>query len=389
MKKLRAMENQIDRSDDQRKSIEPQLIINDIDLPLYTYGFFHRQDLNNYFDTESKRQNQKNKSLIITIWNFFNAVRYALHFKYLKNGRVPLYFFDVLQFIGGITEYFYGVAGLLSLLSFHILYLFNFSKSEYFQWLDIIKVLKGIQNMETIKIYDKIEMRKFVTKIRIIKKFIRIVILCSNSFITLMPISTIIFQDLEYILKYGILSGISFCAFAYFVIFIPCYSFLYYFIVCYYCRIRFKSFNRKIGANNNKIFIKNEFFDALLEEHNEICDTIILYNKFWSKYYFALTYSLIPVNLMLIEEIAFHKLNFATFGVASTFCFGAMFCHLLFNSITGSINAEAVKSYKFMHQFLIDTKFSVNIKRKIKVCFYYILNNSFLKVKKILINIKH
>jgi hypothetical protein len=111
------MENEIDRSDDsQRKSIDPELIINDIDLPLYTYGFFHRQDLNNYFDTESKRQKQKTKSFIITSWKFFDVVRYALHFIYLKNGRVPLYFFDVIQFLGGITEYFYGVAGFLSLL---------------------------------------------------------------------------------------------------------------------------------------------------------------------------------------------------------------------------------------------------------------------------------
>jgi hypothetical protein len=386
------MQIQINTSDDnQRELFEPELIINDIDLPLYTYGFFHKQDLNNYFDTESKRQNQKNKCFIITIWQFMNVVRYALNFKYLKNGRVPLYFFDVIQYIGGITEYFYGMSSFVSLLTFRILYLFNFSKRDYFEWLDIIKVLKGIQNMETIKIYNKIEMKKFFTKIRIIKKFIRIGILCCISFLALIPVITsIIVHDLEYILKYGILSGILFYAFTHFVIFILGYSFLYFFIVCYYCKIRFKSFNRKIGANNNKIFIKNELFDALLEEHNEICDTIILYNKFWSKYYFALTYTLIPVNLMLIEEISFHKLNFATFGVCSTFCFTAMFCHLLFNSITGSINAEAVKSYKFMHQFLIDINFSIDIKRKIKVCFYYLFNNfSFLKVKKLFINIKH
>jgi hypothetical protein len=375
------MENQIVRSDaNQRKLFEPELIINDIDLPLYTYGFFHRQDLNNYFDTESKRQKQKNKCFIITIWKFFDVIRYALHFKYLKNGRVPFYFFDVIQFLGGITEYFYGIAGISSLLTFRILYLFNFSKSDYFEWLDVIKVVKGIQNMETIKIYDKIEMRKFVKKIRIIRKFIRIVIFCCISYLTLIPIITsMIVHDLEQILKYGILSGISFYAFSYFVIFIPCYSFLYYFIVCYYCKIRFKSFNRKIGATNNKIFIKNEFFDALLEEHNEICETIILYNKFWSKYYFELAYCLIPLNLLLIEEISFHKLDFATFGVCSTFCCTAMFCHLLFNSITGSINAEAVKSYKFMHQFLIGINFSIDIKRKIKVCFYCLTTSHSLK----------
>jgi hypothetical protein len=237
--------------------------------------------------------------------------------------------------------------------------------------------------MQTIKIYDKIEMRKFVAKIRIIKKFIRIGIFCCISFLTLIPIITsIVVHDLEYILKYGVLSGILFYAFSHTVIFISCYSFLYYFIVCYYCKIRFKSFNRKIGANSNKIFIKNEFIDALLEEHDQICDTIILYNKFWNKYYFALTYSLIPANLMLIEEITFHKLAFATFGVCSTFSIGTMICHLLFNSITGSINAEAVKSYKSMHQFLIDINFSIDIKRKIKVCFYYLFNNfSFLKIK--------
>jgi ABC-type transport system involved in Fe-S cluster assembly fused permease/ATPase subunit len=81
------------------------------------------------------------------------------------------------------------------------------------------------------------------------------------------------------------------------------FSFLYYLIVCYYCKIRFKSFNDYLNSLKDakiRAFINYKTVDQLIKDRNSICSDTKNYNKFWQKYYFALTYTLISINLLTL-----------------------------------------------------------------------------------------
>jgi hypothetical protein len=46
---------------------------------------------------------------------------------------------------------------------------------------------------------------------------------------------------------------------------------------------------------------------------------------------------------------------------------GTITTHLMFNLITASINSESLKSYKALNELFLHVKYSLNIRRKIKV----------------------
>jgi hypothetical protein len=63
----------------------------------------------------------------------------------------------------------------------------------------------------------------------------------------------------------------------------------YYFIVCFYLKlrlisfqIRLKTFSQRINRSSMKT--KSFLIKGFLKEHNELCQQIFIYNKFWRKY---------------------------------------------------------------------------------------------------------
>lgn len=63
----------------------------------------------------------------------------------------------------------------------------------------------------------------------------------------------------------------------------------YYFIVCFYVKLRLRSVYKKLNkmiVRKKSIPIVLKYFKAfnIIKEHNEICVTINNYNKFWRKY---------------------------------------------------------------------------------------------------------
>jgi hypothetical protein len=79
-------------------------------------------------------------------------------------------------------------------------------------------------------------------------------------------------------------------------------------------------------------FLTRKKFDQLITEHNSICNDIKSYDQFWKKYTFALTYSLIPINLMAIHELFFEELPLATFGTELNSIIGLLVSHILLKS---------------------------------------------------------
>lgn len=102
--------------------------------------------------------------------------------------------------------------------------------------------------------------------------------------------------------------------------------------MCYYLRLRFKYVNRLLetyqkNKNNQRI---HELI-RLLDEHNKICTTLRLFNKFWSKALFMDAVLYTSMTLLIIYLGYFSnldivlKLFFGSFAITFTFCFFANF----------------------------------------------------------------
>src|SRR5260221_685315 len=153
---------------DTSKSLDSNLSISDIDLPLYRYGLIHQIDINNYFNGYNQINKQCIKSYLI-----------------------------VLFFI------------------FHIL--------------------------------------KFIV--------------CIKDFII-----------------YGIISIILYILLSFLIVKILYYSFEYFYIICYYCKIRVKCLCNQMVLNSEHLLLNYKSIDKIIRGHNKICQTIFKYNLFW-KYY--------------------------------------------------------------------------------------------------------
>jgi hypothetical protein len=167
---------------------------------------------------------------------------------------------------------------------------------------------------------------------------------------------------------YGILSALKSFGFFYFGTTIISYSLLYYFIVCYYCKIRFKSFNNKLKRITKLvIFFRHKKFLDLVEEHNSICCDIFMHNDFWRKYSFTIIYTIIPCSLMNLQHLFFENINIGIRGLLLVFAIGALFSLFELNLLMASINREAQKSYTFLLKVLLDVKSNMKLSIRIKV----------------------
>jgi hypothetical protein len=147
------------------------MFIKDIDSPLYKYWLFYRFDIKNRFLTHKQKLNQRIKTNILCIYLFLTIVRYGICLIVCKNGKIPIYYLDIMQYFGGITEYFYLNAFFVSILCLRILYIFNHSNSDEYEWLNIIRVLCGLKSIYFFKFHNKNDIQLFVSKIKKLKLF--------------------------------------------------------------------------------------------------------------------------------------------------------------------------------------------------------------------------
>jgi hypothetical protein len=61
-----------------------------------------------------------------------------------------------------------------ALMTLRLIYLFNYSDESLYEWLDIIKVLKGLKNMDSIGLKNEKEYESFVQRIKYFKFLIEI-----------------------------------------------------------------------------------------------------------------------------------------------------------------------------------------------------------------------
>ncbi len=141
------------------ESIEPiddKLNIEDIDQPLYKYCLFYKFDISGHNVTQKQVIIQKFKSYISSIYIILFAIHTAICFIINKNGRIPLYYFDFIQYMGGITKFFYISAIIVCIMTVRIVYILNNSHNNHYDWLKIIEVLKGLNSLNRSKFMTNI-----------------------------------------------------------------------------------------------------------------------------------------------------------------------------------------------------------------------------------------
>jgi hypothetical protein len=341
-------------------------VIENIDLPLYKYGLIHNHNINNYLFTDKHKKFQKFKSYALTAIFFVIIIRILLHFIFYKNRNYPLFYYDPLNYFGGLTQFTYAICLFGLVLSLRLIYLFNYSDESLYKWLDIIEVLKGLKNPDSIGLDNNKEYQLFVQRIKFFIFLTKISIKNFSilSFFFLNSVTFLVFDTVQSFFI-GILNTMFHWFWWNYAFGVQLYSILFYFIVCYYSTIRFKILNNKMSRNSKLSVAK--LTARIIREHNDVCNDILRYDKFWKKFYFALTYTIIPINLMFLHLILFDDLILTIFLVNSMVVIVFLFSHIVLNLISASVNKNASKSYKFLFEF--QTKFSskINFRQKIKV----------------------
>jgi len=368
--KLKNMEQIIEISE-SFLILKNDLIISNIDKALHVIGLINRYEYN--FNGRTFIPNNSYRSYTLLCWIFFNIIRYIYFLLVSKDGKVPVSYLDTSQYIGGITQ-FHRLETLCALISgFVIILIFNYKHD--IQWLEIIGILKGLRPMEGIKSFNKKTVEKFVKRIKFMKNLIITANVTTISSLALMAILVnIISLDLINILKFGISGVLMHILLSISYIPIFTYSFLYYYIVCQYCKMRFDSINEVLKSlSSNHIFIEYKKLNDLLAEHDIICHKIISYNKFWKTYYLTINYTLIPLNLLMLQQILFEESNIPTrFALCSIFSL-FLGLHLILNSIIASVNKVSSKSCKILQNFTLNSISLLNTKHKIKVLIVYFI----------------
>jgi hypothetical protein len=312
---------------------------------------------------------QKIKSNIFSVILLSIVIRYVILLILFKKNRSYIYYFDIVQYFGEFPEFYYLCAMFVSTLSFIIFYIFNHSNINDYEWLQIIKVLNGSQSLDSLKIYNKNEIQEFIQKIKSFKFFVYISAYSINIFdlLTALAVSYLFFNTSD-LIRFGIFSAFIFFITGYCMSIVIIFCFLYYFIICFYCKTMFKSFNYSVRKYfDGKAFLKYKTIDKLIKDHNSICLDIKLYNKFWQKYYFSLTYTLIPINLLMLQLILFEEQILPLLFALISFLLGTIGSHFIINLMSASINSEASKLFEALLQMYRKTNSLLNTNRKIKV----------------------
>jgi len=355
---------------DLNKSLTDELAIKDIDKPIDEYGMIYKYDTqDNEFDNSKGRMKRKLKSFLFAMFLVFNSFRYLIYIIIIsRKQRIPDYCFDFIKEMGGLVVYFYFAAFDVSTFLFGFHYYFNHSNKSDMNWIQILKVLKGVSPLNELKIIGINEVKTFIINIQRLNKLFKLMTLTMRlSFLTMIIVVIIFVYDLLYLIKFGLLSSIIFYIWMYYVVALCYYSVQYFYTVCYYCKIRMKSLNVNTEAILKMSFISIPLIDKLLEDHNNIFKTIINYNRFWKKIFFIIIYSFIPFNLTLLHQLLFEDLpKHSLIAIGFTFTFATLFLFSC-NLITASVLSEILRSEKLIHKFLIKMGPSVNTKRKLKV----------------------
>ena len=347
------------------------MVVTDLDLLLHKYYIFYRYDVSNRYVTKILLIKHKFLTKCLALLQLIQIIRYSIFAFIANNGNIPLKYFDVIQYFGGISELEFICFAFFSAISLGNILLMNFGPN--YEWFAIIRALSGFQLFSDIGLIDRLIVRIFCNIIKLFKRIFDQIMIYYILWGIIFTITVLIINmTLFEILIYGIITSIIYLVYMAIGFPIVSYTFLYYYIICYYFKLIFIEYFVKIGnILKQKLFLKrNTFLDAI-KIHNNICRKIYKYNSFWCYYYSIICYTLIPVTLIAIELTLFTELIFIAYITTFFGCLLFLLSLFSLNLITASINSNAVKSGHILYKLLFQFRNTIKVREKLKVIEFY------------------
>ena len=309
----------------------------------------------------------------------------------LRIDQVPLYYFGVLHYVGGLPQFHYLFIIFCSLYSVQYLIIFNNKQNLRRKWMRIIKVLNtegqpihelGLSDINSRQIYLKHV--NFMSKV--VKTICGPYILNGIIVTTFFTAKHLSFIDF---ITYGIIAlmitSIFLCTC------FPCilYGFLQFFIVCYFCKIRLNAFNSKLNQMISDLFISQKKIMKTLKEFDFILNEINCFNQFWKSYIFSIYYTFIPILLFTIHSMLFEQELHLIFFTLILVLIMYSSIIIAFNLIMSSINKQSIILFKIWQKFYLKNENLLKSNIKIKVKIYFLktkiqiklaINFSFIKI---------
>ena len=348
-------------------------VIEQLEKNLLKYGLLFNENiyeiirnekqLTNNEINDNKKSSKKFIRYLHLFWRLFHSIHWSFCFiTYLYGSKdSPKFYFDVINsaYLGGIKHYLYSILILVGLMSIITIYTFNFSDPSSYSWLSVLIELKT----DNTEIFFYSLRNKIKILLKIIPYYIKLILFLSASSGILVMYNA--YNLMDFIL-FGILSDLIFILFIYSLAPVGFYSFLCYYIVCEYIRWKFKSINESFREYSNKFTTNPIVFNHLIHKHNILCKEIHCFNKFWKRFFFNITYTLMPTNLLLLHQIIFGKFdNFVVPYLLETVFVISFSLYLIMCLTNLSINRESKKSFKIL--FKVNAKTAKSLKQNIKV----------------------
>ena len=282
---------------------------------------------------------------------YFHLVWRIFHLSYLifcmicfQRGRMTKSHLDFVYLIDGNVQFLYLSLIIFLLVSLTVVLIFNFTGLKTRdQWLRILMAMDSFETLKAYGISDKHQWNKLNNRVYLVFKFgqyntkLAPVLMAGCGLL----VCALSYNVGDFVI-YGTLSSFNMFVIGQAICQTYISSFACFFIIIDFCRVRFKILNSSLQSKNSGI----NFF-ILIKEHNSICKSMAMFNRFWRTFYLNYIFITLPGNSMMLHELLFSTST--NFILLFTLSEGVMFVsvsNLIINTMAANVNKEANKSYR-------------------------------------------
>jgi hypothetical protein len=342
---------------DSSKLLPPEVLVTSAGTHLYRIGLSH-------FPYGWKRRKKFHKPLLITLLNvIFMAKSVTSLLLSEENPELFILLFDFSYFLNSRIYVNIGIIFMIILaLVSQLLHYIDYKKNLKPSYLKPFGMMSGLVSPKSIGLTNEVKIYKFL---KISKQLLYICDIITEKLVPILFLTLFVWpiikncslkQLIFYIIPMCIIY--DFCCYTTFSIIL--YQMVYFYLICYYMRIKTNECNNKIrNYLKNRIALNDKRAENLMTELNLIYSEIEDYNQnYWSKYLFWVWILLSTIINMFLYLAIFAKVNFLFRFV---FIYGSIvfiFTLILIINSASSVHLEVNKSYQLIYSL-------VSIKRKL------------------------
>jgi len=351
---------------DPKKTLPPDIAIESAGSHLYLIGLSR-------FQFGSKRRNKFHNPLFSLVLHIVFLIRCIL--------LIVLPEEEAKQFatISGDYSHFFRVRKhynigmstflLLPIIN-QIIYYYNYYYNIYPIYLKPFQMMSGLVSPQSIGILEQISVNKLLKRAKFLFFINKINSILFAVFITIIPsFITYYSRSLFEILFYGIPWTLLFCLCIYFTFEYLIWQISYFYLDCFYLRLKLKSIKSKIKCGlslNHLVRTDIKICPILKSLHEAFIEIYNFNNNFWSKYLlFFIVIFITSLNISIYVSI-FAEMHFY---LRLLFIYASIMCgmtYLMVINSASSVTHAVDQFYGLLNKLLIHS-YSIQIFERIKV----------------------